>query len=783
MIDFAISTGYPIDINTNDLILNIGGYNLVDADIKNLKLICDEDVKWSNTSPITGDNKITASFSLDAGTTECKIIVDITDNPAYHKNMQAILKDVNNTSKLNITGNDLRYNEYENDIIGYNIDITNEYPLSIDKQWFGDDNKLTNNSVGNNIMGLNFYVNQPITIEKMTINLDGDYLQDSDIANLKLICDDIAQWTILSPIVGDNVITDSIFFDNGNYNCQLKIDITDNPNGNEKIKATLKNPSNQNYWIVKNNSNNIVSNINPSYDINGEEYKILIPSLTIDASYYDNHTYLGGTTDANIVSFDFTAGEASDIIIKSIKLNAFLSNTANTSTFTADEKGALSGVEEVLTHISIYDDNYLLGAKSLYVGQNNVSVTFDDIDWMIPSWENKQLTVRADIIFNGPLGGDDDTIAIAIESTNSVIARDANTNNMVTPIILNGNTNPDYYQTIKAFGTLNMYSQWQPASSVIAGTNGVLYATVEFVASNEDFIIDRLRVVNDRYDYVGDDEFANIILEDNNGTKIATANLVNGIADFTGLNIYIPKDEQTFIYVKADLNTIANGADSGDYTSLKIDYNDNFKAMGQNSGHTIVSVGSYDVGGNNMYTYKSVPIITDSHSSYGILMNGHQTLFEFDITNFNNNIGWKKFIFSIMKDSDTEITYLKLYSEGEEVVGTIIASSLNQGDTSGTVIFVADGEQNVNAGSTKTYKLEAMINNVIAGSSYINTNINQSGEYNEYYVEPANYATVASTNASFVWSDKSADNHSENTADWNNDYLIKNLPVSQTLSN
>ena len=159
LIDFTISTGYPIDINTNNLILDIGRYNLVDADIKDLELICAEETKWSNASPIVGDNEITTSFSLDAGITECKIIIDITDNPTDYKNIQAVLKDINNTNRLNITGNNLRYNEYENNITGYDINITNEHPLSIDRQWTGGDNKLTKNSAGNNLMELNFYVN------------------------------------------------------------------------------------------------------------------------------------------------------------------------------------------------------------------------------------------------------------------------------------------------------------------------------------------------------------------------------------------------------------------------------------------------------------------------------------------------------------------------------------------------------------------------------------------------------------------------------------------------
>lgn len=52
------------------------------------------------------------------------------------------------------------------------------------------------------------------------------------------------------------------------------------------------------------------------------------------------------------------------------------------------------------------------------------------------------------------------------------------------------------------------------------------------------------------------------------------------------------------------------------------------------------------------------------------------------------------------------------------------------------------------------------------------------------YVASAAYGTVASSDATFIWSDLGLNSHDADTLDWNNDYLVSGLSTdSQTMTN
>jgi hypothetical protein len=109
---------------------------------------------------------------------------------------------------------------------------------------------------------------------------------------------------------------------------------------------------------------------------------------------------------------------------------------------------------------------------------------------------------------------------------------------------------------------------------------------------------------------------------------------------------------------------------------------------------------------------------------------------------------------------------------------------VDQATATGTarIAFVANDEQQVAAGTTKTYKL---VGNILYGGqagSAIMTKI----EARSTGTTTADYATVAGTDATFVWSDRSGGSvgaHSLTTSDWTNDWKVPGLPTSaKTLS-
>jgi len=262
-------------------------------------------------------------------------------------------------------------------------------------------------------------------------------------------------------------------------------------------------------------------------------------------------------------------------------------------------------------------------------------------------------------------------------------------------------------------------------------------------------------------------------------TVVATAPVVydgaNYKATFNGLNYPIAADTYKVFTVAADL--IAITSTMGNTGANLIATLDSFKA--NNSQGTETADGT-DRAGNNIYVYKSVPTVTNQTLPATLLTAGTQTLARISIAADTNPIGWKKIIFSVNKTPAVVITDAVLYDDatGLEVAGVDTITTLGDAQAAGTIAFVATNEQSVSG--TKTYSLKATVGGTIADNSYVSTNI---GSASMTYAAPAAYATVAATNATFVWSDQSKASHDATTLDWNNNFLVKNIATdSQTLT-
>ena len=116
------------------------------------------------------------------------------------------------------------------------------------------------------------------------------------------------------------------------------------------------------------------------------------------------------------------------------------------------------------------------------------------------------------------------------------------------------------------------------------------------------------------------------------------------------------------------------------------------------------------------------------------------------------------------------------------------------GASTGKLVFVADNEQQVT--TSETYSLKANIGGTLTSGKYISVSI--ANPTTGTTATAANgYSTIAgsvfgttnyttnpiTTGASFVWTDRSANSHSESTSDWLNDFKVMNLPLdTQTMT-
>jgi len=200
----------------------------------------------------------------------------------------------------------------------------------------------------------------------------------------------------------------------------------------------------------------------------------------------------------------------------------------------------------------------------------------------------------------------------------------------------------------------------------------------------------------------------------------------------------------------------------------------------RSSGGTSVVPTGTPSSGNKIYVYKAIPTISLVSLPTSTLTAGTQTLSKFAIsTNGTGTVAWKKIRLNVSKTAGAgkaAITNAELWVDGNtKIEGVATIDTLGADDSSGSIIFVANDEQQISG--QKTYEIRANITSVsgISSGDYINTNIpNGLGSYSV----PNTYSSVAATAASFVWSDASAQSHSENTSDWNSDYLVKYLSTS-----
>jgi len=87
--------------------------------------------------------------------------------------------------------------------------------------------------------------------------------------------------------------------------------------------------------------------------------------------------------------------------------------------------------------------------------------------------------------------------------------------------------------------------------------------------------------------------------------------------------------------------------------------------------------------------------------------------------------------------------------------------------------FVPDAEQQIAAGTTKTYELKVDVGGDTTSGKYITSRIASDTSH-----VPSDAASDLTSN-NFVWSDMSAQGHSTSSSskDWTNGYLVKTLPT------
>jgi len=499
----------------------------------------------------------------------------------------------------------------------------------------------------------------------------------------------------------------------------------------------------------------------PTSDVPANQLAVSAGSLTVsEYTGYGDQNMVAGTTGAKVASAVFQAGSSEGVNVTSITV--YLSSDEYAST----------------TNLMLMKGGVQLGTTKVTPTATNIfSVNFD-----IPASGSAVVDIYAD--FKSGSNAGPWTSGVGAEGNGLV------TSNAVTGGLT---STGDNMQTMTlATGSLAFTSAAsKPVSDiVVAGSSKVLLNAVKFSALYEAFEVQEVTVSTTAGML---DSFGKVYLEypTMSGTGTAEGYLVSNTVTFTGLSMYVPKDDDAVLNIYADINTITGGADSGDEGDLTLAVNNSqtFKAVGKGSG-TVDSnpddssglvQSQVDVAGNDMVVRKTRPTVTLATLPTTTLSNGTKTISKFTVTaDAAEDVSLYELEWEFATSGAVmTLSSAQLYDNANP--GTALTASGTPAFThtsGGTIKYQLNSEQVITAGSSKTYFLTVSLTGSDGDDSLL------TRLATPYTTTVTGTAYDAAVSGTFVWSDNSASSHSYTSSDWANAEFVKTLPSDyQTLSN
>jgi len=266
---------------------------------------------------------------------------------------------------------------------------------------------------------------------------------------------------------------------------------------------------------------------------------------------------------------------------------------------------------------------------------------------------------------------------------------------------------------------------------------------------------------------------------------------------FNGLSWNVPSNTNKVLTVKLVLGSIGVGAGTSgssqlvtltDFTATNT-ANGVSDASGNDAGPSIENGPT----GNAMYAYAAIPSVQQVALPNTTMVAGTNTIAKFTVTANGGSVAWKELLLDINKSaaptlssvtlwdvtgSPTQVTAATAFQNGTAGVATTCVADNTFCELLVTVGAKSDDNVEQQVGTTKTYEVRATIGGTLAADVYVSATLTS----NLTYVAPAVFTTAdnstAANNATFVWSDMSAQSHDTGTADWSSEYLLTGVPTA-----
>ncbi|PIZ76827.1 hypothetical protein COY06_01345, partial [Candidatus Peregrinibacteria bacterium CG_4_10_14_0_2_um_filter_41_8] len=242
------------------------------------------------------------------------------------------------------------------------------------------------------------------------------------------------------------------------------------------------------------------------------------------------------------------------------------------------------------------DGNVLAAAASV---QTNGTVVFTNVDLPIAAGVTEIVYVVGDISSDAFKDSEGENVAFGISSTANVTVEDADGNSFTPSGTPNSEgtttTDPSVFMTVADGGSLTIAVDTANTAKediVIGGATGVDTSTFKFTSTEEAFVVKNISINNRQSaatalgDYDNNVVSVGLSYENEAGeTQTKTGFLTNGTAQFSGLDLYVPKNGDALLTVSVNAQTIPAGATVAEFIDLNLAFN-NFEATAQSSGET-----------------------------------------------------------------------------------------------------------------------------------------------------------------------------------------------------
>lgn len=743
-----------VSINQRDMtmsrfiIRNIGSAQ--QGDINNFRLRVDGN-QIAQTQSMDSNGYVTFSFSpmtMKAGTRQVQVLADVIGGSSRNFQYQ-----IRNASDVNFT--DTQYNVTSSASNTFPVgsassNSINSGTLTIVKTSDSPSGNVTN---GASDVVLAKYTltayGEPMQIQTLTADASSSDSAVGSLRNGRILINGVqygSTATLNNSAAGTSYTLNYTVQPGSPVTLELHADMFDNDGTN----SLVNNDTVTGYIYA--GSSNVQKMVSlgyvsaPSANVAGNAITVVTGSMSLSKNAtYANQTIPQPQTGYLLGSFNLVGSTSEDINLTGVDIN--LKGGTNSSSSLAN-----------LNNVTLKINGNMYGTVKGTVAVSNSTSTFSG-NLTISKGTTVPVLVYADI----------PAVSVPNGSDNFVATMCANGTTVSSSVSVSSCTTG---QNI-SIGTASLTVAQDPSTPVaalIAGNQTKTLAAFKFTTANDQYTVSDITI-----SLASNTTVSTLSLWDGS-TQVGSSLPGGASSTFSNLNWQIPANSTHILTVQAVLGPVGIGAGvSGEPVQAVLH---SYKAAPSSSGTYTTTTSGTSVKGNTQYVFKSIPTITLNTLPTSALVAGTDVLQAFQLSSGGTGtIGWTHLVFTYAtSDAATTLASPQLWDAD---ANSQITASASVDATNKRIVFDTATEQQISG--AKNYQLKATVGGTVSTGDYVATNI---ANPDTTFTPPTTAASATTTVAtSFVWSDVSAQSHSLTTSDWNNDFLVKNLPTNtQTLT-